>query len=422
MLLRTVVRSSSASVLLPLLVGFVFLALGDDLSAWVTPHYWPSATGNAAFALPFVSAACAAAAAWEGARLTKGRVFEQTAVRGPVGITLPLLLPVLAMGLLGILVALFTSAVAADVPLGSPHFGILAAVLAMLLANTLVGYIVGRVMPGVLAAPLALIGSFFVTAYPASWSTFWPRYLVGGGLSSCCSVDTTIDSRALLGTAVFAAAVSCAALTLIHFRGGAVPLGVAAALVVGGLGASWAMVRDLGPEPLQARETRRLVCDNAAQPEVCLWPEVENPETVRRDARVATAKLVKAGLQVPPTLTMAAHPGKGALKLGIAPNPRSVDIAGGVASGLLPEPPACALNGAPYPAAAAAGPVAAWLYATAGVPAETVAGRFGPQEGAFAQRVSKLPPDEQLAWYEKNRAAMRSCNTEPHLSIPGAKG
>ncbi|MEU7115046.1 hypothetical protein [Streptomyces sp. NPDC046182] len=421
MLLRTIARSSSATVLLPLLIGFVLLALGDDLSSWVTPHYWPSATGNAAFALPFVSAACAAGAAWEGARLTKGRVLDQVAVRGQVGIALPLLVPVLVMGVLGILVALFTSAVAADVPMGLPHFGILAVVLAMLVANTLVGYIVGRVMPGVLAAPLALIGSFFVTAYPASWSTFWPRYLVGGGLSSCCSLDTTIDTKALVGTAVFAAAVSCAALTLIHFRGRAVALGAAAALVAVGVGTSWSLVRDLGPEPLQARAAQALVCDEAAQPAVCLWPEVENPETVRQDARAAAARLVEAGVRIPPTLTMAAHPGKGALKLGIAPNPRSEDVAGGVASGLLPEPPACALEG-PYPAAAASGPVAAWLYATAGVPAETVAGRFGPQEGAFAQRVSKLPPREQLAWYEKNRAALRSCNTQPDLSIPGAAG
>ncbi|MFE0778482.1 hypothetical protein [Streptomyces sp. NPDC058861] len=422
MLLRTIVRSSSATVLLPLLIGFVFLALGDDLSAWVTPHYWPSATGSAAFALPFVSAACAAAAAWEGARLTKGRVFGQASVRGPVLIALPVLLPVLVMGLLGLFVALLTSAVAADVPPGLPHLGILAVLVAMLVANTLVGYIVGRVLPGVLAAPLALIGSFFVTAYPASWSIFWPRYLVGGGLSSCCSVDTTIDSRALAGAAVFAAAVSCAALVLIRFRGGAAPLAMAAALVGCGLGTSWAIVRDLGPEPLQSRATHALVCSDTEQPQVCLWPEVENAETVRQEARAATERLTKAGLRLPPTLTMAAQPDKGALKLGIAPDARTADIAGGVASGLLPQPPACALQGTPYPAGAAAGPLAAWLYATAGVPAETVAGRFGPQEGALAQQVRRLPRDKQLAWYEKNRAAMRSCNTPPHLGIPGAKG
>ncbi|MFJ3900365.1 hypothetical protein [Streptomyces sp. NPDC090025] len=188
MLLRTVLRSSSATVLLPLLVGFVFLALGDDLSAWVTPHYWASATGGAAFALPFVAAACAASAAWEGARLAKGRVFDQAPVRGPLGITIPVLVPVAAMGVLGILVALFTAATAADVPLGLPHFGILAVATAVLVANTLAGSIVGLVMPGVLAAPLALIGSFFMNAYPASWGVFWLRHLVGGGLSSCCAV------------------------------------------------------------------------------------------------------------------------------------------------------------------------------------------------------------------------------------------
>ncbi|MFF7780441.1 hypothetical protein ACFZCG_39270 [Streptomyces tanashiensis] len=420
MLLRTLVRSSSASVLLPLLVGFVLLALGDDLSAWVTPHYWPSATGSAAFAQPFVSAACAAAAAWEGARLTKGRVFEQASVRGPVGITIPVLAPVLAMGVAGVLVALFTSAVAADVPLGLPHFGILAAIVAMLVANTLVGYIIGRVLPGVLAAPLALIGSFFVTAYPASWSVFWLRYLVGGGLSGCCSVDTSVDSRALAATIIFAAAVSAAALTLIYYRGRAVPLCMAAVLVGTGFGIAWSVARDLGPEPVQERATAGLICDSTSQPEVCLWPEVEDPETVRREARAAATRLTRAGVKLPQTLTMAARPGPDALKLGIGPTAaREGAVAGGVASGLLPEPPPCALDGAPYPAAPAAGPIAAWLYVTAGVPAETVAGRFGPQEGALAQRVTKLPADEQLAWYERNRKALGSCNTPAPLSIAG---
>ncbi|MFE5592300.1 hypothetical protein [Streptomyces sp. NPDC056549] len=421
MLLRTLLRSSSATILLPLLVGFVFLALGDDLSAWVTPHYWPSATGNAAFAQPFVSAGCAAAAAWEGARLTKGRVFEQASTRGPIAITLPVLAPVLAMGVVGVLVALFTTAVAADVPMGFPHLGILAAIFSMLVANTLVGYIVGRVLPGVLAAPLALIGSFFVTAYPASWSLFWLRYLVGGGLTSCCPIDASIDSKALVGTVIFAAAVSTATLTLIHFKGGTVPLCMAAVLVGVGLATSWSVVRNLGAEPTQARPTADLLCDSTGKPEVCLWPEVENPNAVRSEARAAAARLRRAGLQLPDTLTMAAQPGTDALKLGIGPTATQKDtIAGGVASGIIPEPPSCALHGAPYPAATAAGPIAAWLYTTAGVPAETVAGRFGPEEASLAQQVIKLPTDKQLAWYEKNRVALSSCSTPPHLSIAGS--
>lgn len=420
MLLRTIVRSSSATILLPLLVGFVLLALGDDLSAWVTPRYWASATGKAVFALPFIAAACAASAAWEGARLTKGRVFEQAPVRGALGTTLPVLAPIVAMGMLGLLTALFMSAIAADVPLGLPHFGILAAAVAVLIANTLVGNIVGRVMPGVVAAPLALIGSFFVTAYPASWSVFWIRHLVGGGLSNCCSIDTSIDGSALLGTSLFAVGVSCAALAIIRFRGGALSLTLAGAFVAAGLGTSWLAVRDLGPDPVQDRAKGELICEDTGQIRVCLWPEVEKPEMVRRDSQVAVGKLKQAGVQVPHTLTMAAQPEPGASKLGIEANSPAEDIPGGVASGLLPNPPACAVNGEPYPAAVAAAPLEAWLHATAGVPAASLSGRFGPQDAALATRVRALPAGEQLAWFERNRTAMGSCSTPPQLDPRGA--
>ncbi|MFB7239803.1 hypothetical protein ACFCXK_34090 [Streptomyces sp. NPDC056269] len=418
MLLRTMIRSSAATVLLPLLVAFVLLALSNDLSAWVTPRYWPSATGSAAFAQPFVSAACAAAAAWEGARLTKGRVFDQTSVRGPVAIAVPVLLPVLLMGVIGILVALVITAAAADVPLGLPEAGILAAIIAMLAANTLVGFIVGRVLPGVLAAPVALVGSFFATAYPASWNVMWLRYLVGGGLSNCCSVDTSIDARALAATLTFAAAVSCAALLLIHRRGGTATLCMVFVLLSASVGISWSLTRDLGAEPLQPRDTAALICDDGARPAVCLWPEVEDPETVRKASRAAAARLEQAGVQIPPTLTMAARPGPQTLKLGIGPTTSEEgDIAGGVASGLLPEPPPCAFAGAPYPAAVAAGPLSAWLYTTAGMPADSVAGRFGPEDAAMAQQLTKLPASQQIAWYKKNREALGKCSTPPPLRI-----
>ncbi|MGW6539663.1 DUF7224 domain-containing protein [Streptomyces sp. NPDC055051] len=419
MLLRTVLRSSPATVLLPLVAGFVFLALGDDLSAWVTPHYWASATGSAAFALPFVAAACAAAAAWEGARLAKGQVFNQPAVRGPLAITLPVLLPVLVMGLLGILVALFISTTAADVPLGLPDFGILAAVVAMLVAHTLVGYVLGRVVPRVLAAPVALIGSFFVGAYPASWNIIWLRYLVGGGLSNCCSIDTSVAPQALAGPIFFATAVSGAAILLLCRGRKVVPLTVASTLIICGGFATWLVARDLPADPLQARSTDALICDDTAQPKVCLWPEVEDRPMVHQQARAAAARLRAAGVPLPDTLTMAARPAPGELKLGIAPDARVAELPGGVASGLLPSPPTCALNGDPYPAAAAAGPLAAWLYATAGVPDQALAGRFGEQEGKLAEKVRKLPPGKQLRWYQQNRAALASCNTPPPLNVSG---
>lgn len=416
MLVRTVIRSSSATLVLPFLIGFVFVALGDDLSAWVTAHYWPSATGNATFALPFVGAACAAVAAWEGARLHRGGVFDQAPVRSPLAITVPILMPVAAMGLLGMTAALLTSAAAADVGIGLPHLGITLVAAGVLLANTLAGHLIGRTMPGVLAAPLALIGAFFLNAYPSSWSTYWLRHVVGGGLDSCCSVDAVIDQRAIVSGGVFAAAVCLAALFLIHRRGGTIAVAAALVLTAGGFGAAGYIARDLTADAVQPRPTSALICDGN-QPTICLWPEVEDRDMVQRESRKALARLKQAGIRVPTTLTMAAKPEAGATKLGIPTNLRANDVPAGVASGLLPEPPACALKGDPYPAAAAASPVAAWLYTTAGEPAQAVEGRFGPQEAALAQKVRKQPRAAQLDWYERNMQAMKSCRTQPQLTL-----
>lgn len=421
MRLRTVVRSSSATALLPLLVGFVLLALGDDLTAWVTPHYWTSATGSAAFALPFIAAACAGSAAWEAARLAKGRVFEQAPVRGPLAITVMVLLPVLTTGLIALLAALAMAAIAADVPFGIPHLGILAVAAAVLLANTLVGSVIGRIMPGVLAAPLALIGSFFANAYPASWNVFWLRHLVGGGLNSCCSVDTSVDDKALLGTVIFTSGVSVAALVLVRLRGRAIPLAAAATCVAGSLSLAWLFVRDLGPEPTSPRTVSALVCETTGRYRICLWPEVDNPSRVRQDTRTAAENLERAGILVPRTLTMAAHPEPGATKLGITPTAQPEDIPGGIASGLLPQPPACALEGRPYPAGEATVAIEGWLQVSAGAPEGTVEARLDPQTARLLKQLREVPPKQQLAWYENNRQAMSACGPKPQLSTAGGR-
>ncbi|MEU0989225.1 hypothetical protein [Streptomyces sp. NPDC005953] len=419
MLIRTVIRSSSATLALPFLILFVFAALGDDLTSWVTPHYWPSATGNSTFALPFVSAACAAVAAWEGARLKRGRVFEQAPVRGSWAIALPLLLPVALMGLLAMATALYISVDAADVGTGLPDWGIIAVVAGVLMTNTLAGHLVGRVMSGLLAAPVALIASFFFNAYPSSWSIYWLRHLVGGGLDSCCSADVSVDETAVLSALVFTTALSLACAVLIHRRGGPAALITAVVLSATGFGTAAYIARDLTSEPVQARATDALVCDGS-RPTICLWPEVKDKAMVQRDARKAVARLESAGIRVPDTLTMAQHAvGPETYVLGISTNPRAEDLPAGVASGLLPQIPPCALEGKPYPAGNAAAPVAAWLYATAGERSDVTAGRFGEQEAALAQNVRKHSSAVQLDWYQRNMKAMSSCGAPPQLTIAG---
>ncbi|MFE7563553.1 hypothetical protein [Kitasatospora sp. NPDC057500] len=425
MLLRTVLRVSAGTRALPFLLGFVLVALGDELTAWVTPGYGLAAAGHATLALPFACAACAACGAWEGGRLHRGGVFSRSPVRSAPAITAPVLLPVAAMGALGMAAALGTTALAGGTAAGVPQPGPLAVWAGLLLANTLVGSVVGRVLAPVVAVPLALISSFVLNAYPAAFDTYWPRHLVGGGLSDCCAVDQVLDGRAVVASLAFSGAVCAAAVLLIRRRG--TPLAVAAALAVAAGGAAaggWA-ARDLGPEPVRARSAAALVCADGG-PRVCLWPELGGARSavVRAEVRKASAALAGHGVTVPEAFTMAARPGPGEAKLGVPTDARARDVAPAVVGGLLPRAPDCARRGDPYPAAAALGTLTAWLTARAGpdgttVPAAGVGGRFTEADAAHAARLLRLPDGPQLDWYRATMAALADCGTPPPAPVGG---
>ncbi|MFG3049978.1 hypothetical protein ACGFZP_03355 [Kitasatospora sp. NPDC048239] len=419
--LRTLLRTSAATRALPFLLGFVLVALADDLTAWVTPSYGLSAAGQATFALPFVCAACAAAGAWEGARLHRGRVLDGSPVRSPLTVTAPVLLPVAVMGGLGMAAALGTAALAAGSAAGAPQPGVLAVWAGLLLANTLVGSVVGRVLVPVVAVPLALVAGFVLNAYPASFDAFWLRHLVGGGLSDCCGVDQVLDVRAVWSPLAFSGAVCAAAVLLIRHRGAAAATALALAVTAGGIGLAGSLAQGLGPAPVLARPAEELVCDHG-RPRICLWPELGGTRAglVREEARRVAGRLADNGVPVPAVLTMAAEPGPGEAKLGVPTTARPQDVAPGVVSGLLPAAPGCARRGEPYPAGAAAGPVTAWLTAqaapagSAGEPAAPpAAGRFGEQDLALVAQVLRLPREAQLNWYRRTTEALRHCGTDP---------
>lgn len=140
-------------------------------------------------------------------------------------------------------------------------------------------------------------------------------------------------------------------------------------------------------------------------------------------ARAATDRLAKAGLTITPTLTMAAEPGPGESKLGIPTRPTPSDLATGVASGFLPQPPACAFNGDVYPAGAARGPVAAWLYVTDTGETRLIEGRFDPRDVTFVtEKVLTQPKNVQLDWYQRNIAAMANCTDKPPIVLSTGNG
>ncbi|SHN08178.1 DUF7224 domain-containing protein [Streptomyces yunnanensis] len=413
MLWRTVVRSSSATWLAPLLAAFVALLLSDDLTAGVTPGYWPSTLGHATFALHFVAPACATAGAWEGSRITRGNVTHWAPTRSGLAIALPLLAPVFVLGAVGMAVATALTISTGQPDTGTPPLGMVLIWLVVLAAHSFAGFLLGKRMPLVVAAPLALVLSFVLTAYPAAMEPLWLCHMVTGGISSCCSLSQTPDWRAAASALVLALGVIAAAvvaLTVLARR--ARTALVTVALLAGLAGSGW-LAYGLPADPVNARPAEQLQCagDN---PRVCLWPELsQQADMIRENAADARSRLQQAGLTVPAELTMDKQAEPGALFIGAWPKPTPSQVRAGVGTALLPSgPPACAERG-PYPGANAYGPTAAWLARTAGADPQETARRYGEPENAVATRALRLAPNQQLAWFKQNSKALRDCTTHP---------
>ncbi|MFB6608509.1 hypothetical protein ACFCXR_33205 [Streptomyces noursei] len=412
MLWRTVLRSSSATWLAPLLAAFVALLVSDDLTANVTPSYWPSALGSASFALNFVAPACATAGAWEGARCTRGAVAHWAPARSGLGIAVPLLAPVFGLGALGMAVASALTISAGHPGAGMPPVGMVLVWLVILAAHTFAGFLLGRRLPLVISAPVALLLSFVVTAYPAAMEPLWLRHMVTGGLSSCCTLDQTPNWRAAASALVLALGVIAAAvvaLTVLDRRARTALIGAA---VLAGLVASGWLAYGLPADPVTARSTDELQCTSTT-PKVCLWPEVNKPVMIRVTATDARHRLQQAGLTVPAELTMDSNPRPGAAFIGTWTDPTPSQVRMGLGVSLLPgQPPACA-DTQQFPGADAYVPTVAWLALTAGADPQDVANRFGPQDSAIAAKVRRAPPTQQLAWFTHNRQALNDCTTHP---------
>ncbi|MEU6210835.1 hypothetical protein ABZ891_13065 [Streptomyces sp. NPDC047023] len=418
MRLCTLLRSSAAVYVTPFLVLFISTAISRDLTAFTTPRYWPSATGRSVHALPFICTVCAGLAAWEGARLTRGDVFGQTAARSPLAIAAPVLAPVAVGGLLAHTAALAQSAGAADAGVGVPDPLILLVAVLMITMNTSLGFCAGLRWRSVISVPVVLVGAFFLNAYPASWSIVWLRHLVGTGLAGCCSVDQVVDVRALWPVVLFAGGIIAACMLGIAGRRSARASGAITALVLACTGLAVATAVPVPVTPVADRPTEELRCEEASGIRVCLWPEVRHQNEIRPAVAAARHNLTEAGIQVPTVFTMAATPSQGEAKLGVDTEPRGTDVLVGVALGVMPAVPSCAGNGA-YPAAAAHPSSAAWLLLTAGAPAETLRGRFDPATLELVGRIRALAPEEQRSWYQFNHQAMQDCSTLPQLTPAG---
>ncbi|MEU2452504.1 hypothetical protein ABZ605_20805 [Streptomyces sp. NPDC012765] len=417
MRIATLLRSSSAGLMLVLLAGYVLLLLSEPITMGTVPGYGPSVLGNASYTIPFAAAACAASGAWESARLRRGNVFGQTPSRSRLAIALPMLVPVWAMGVAGMLIAIGVAVSAAGTLPPFSHLGMFVVYALLMAAATLAGYLLGGRLPHLAAAPLAMVAGFCLTAFPGSWDTPWPRHLVAGAYDSCCSVGSVIDPVAVWAPLLFTGGIITACLLAIAQASRWKPL---AALVAASV-ASVFLVVNMDYDPVADRNPDALVCDTAGVPEVCLWPETPGRTRIAATTRTYSGRLKDAGLPVLSSLTQNRDLKPGQAGFGGKGQVREQDITANLANTLLPPIPECARTSHKYPAFPARGPLTAWLTAIATqAPPAPVQGRVSPDDAKLAQKVLTLPSDRQHAWYETNRAALTGCDQKPNLNPEGA--
>ena len=169
--------------------------------------------------------------------------------------------------------------------------------------SSAVGQALGRALPEVVAAPVALLGSYVVLAFPRSFGDpLWLRHLAF--VDSCCNSPDQVSPRVLAAIATLASATVAAAL-LTTLRGRRRAPGLLAAAVA--LGLAWnlstSLVDDLdwSPATPRAGQTR---CEPSGHGEVCVWPEntAALPDLAAAWATLqATAQ--KHGLDLPTTVS-----------------------------------------------------------------------------------------------------------------------
>ncbi|OKJ08187.1 DUF7224 domain-containing protein [Kitasatospora sp. CB01950] len=401
---RTLLRTSIALRVAPALFVWVLAYVGN-VNAWVVEGYWASVTAQSSFLLGFTAPACAACAAWEGARVRASRVLDGAPVRSAAALAVRRTAPVLAMGLLAVLLPLAVLAPDAAGSPGGPTLSILGIELLVVAAHTALGYAAGQALPTLLAVPLVTVTSFVWMAYPASLNTLWVRQLNGHNLSECCALDQQVSYRALAASAVVAVgAIAAAALWL---AGSAWLLRTAAvAAVAGALAVGSVLAVPLGFKASVARDESLLRCDSG-RPQVCLWPEQRaSADDIRAWVDQAHAQLAAAGVQGADRLTL------------LPPRPSRGEVLDAVARSAVPHGlPECAERGA-WPGSRAVGPVYAWLSVSAGLRPQELNGRYRPDDVQLVSRLVQAPADSQLAWFRRNVETLTACDRTPDLD-PG---
>jgi hypothetical protein len=277
---RSGLRSAAVLLWVPA-VAFALFFISANATGWAA-NYPLAAASEANDGVVIIGPYVALAAAWEMGALRS--LWGRLPVRRPWWRVLSGRLALVIGCGLAAMVTLYGVLGHATVLTDFPGWSLPLISVISVLCWSLFGAAVALIFRPLVALPVALIAPFLVISLPQGWSPLWLRHL-NGYLSDCCSTTDVLDSRAVLASLGFLAAIAVCALAVIAVRlvrdPRSAPATAAVALAVTGVAVlgAWALISpasQLGPLPTATRPLAQLDC---AQ-DVCLWPE----DKIYRDA------------------------------------------------------------------------------------------------------------------------------------------
>lgn len=395
---------TSTTFLLTPVLAVIGVLISLNNATYASP-YWLDLSAKATISLLLLGPGYAAVSAWDAARW---RTVASAASRTWLEL----------WGRHLVIVALATTATFGltlgllyldDPPrTGAPRIDVLAAGVLSTVGYAAMGFAVGRLLPRVVAAPAAFLVTWLWVAYTPAIEPLWLRNLTGHLGTSCCGLDVQLAPHALAAPAVVAIGILGAAAAMLAVGRLRAALVVALALVVTGVTAGGLLVRDLGADPVVARQGAQ-ECQTAEGTTWCAWPEhADRLERAVPRLATAIAGLRSAGLLMPEVLREGVRTDGWAFDLSSTDEDSWADILS--VSPLDQMPPPCTdTNGGTWPAGRYYETAAAWLQIVSGSPV----GQAISDQGASRKKVEALragTPEAQLDWFQSAYHAMQTCD------------
>lgn len=403
-------------------------------AAFVNPEnfegYWVSTFSNASIFLIFSAPVGSASAAIVAARARRSGIWSLPLARSRAMIAFHLLLPSIVGAFLsqlfGLLLLISTSWGAP----GRIPLEVVLAWAAILIFHVSVGYLLGRYLPVAASIPLSIFVSYCWLGFTWTVSYFPIRYLAGLIITACCSVDTTLDERAVVAVVVFSLLMSGAFLIFATvpptgMHRSVVPLtGVAAiAFVVMAITVGLNVAQGLGAQPVVPRSKGDLVCAGKA-PTICVYPEQLQRDDPRPTLDAAYKNLREEDIPIPAVVTTSnTRADRSSLRVVVTTRPTPDQLVYTIAAAMIPNDvaPYCG-DGSDYSKRLDVAAVATWWLQT--IAAKGLVDGFSlpqpaltPDSGRLIQGFSRLSGQQQRDWYLVASPTLRHCSSKP-IEIP----